>query len=312
MSDRDRLSHLEDQMPDLAAPHPQSKTRALGKGGPQVSALGVGTNKWKQGTNDASVFETYRACQDGGITFFDTAEVYGFGKSERLLGECLRRDGRPATIATKFAPFFFRSSPRHLLKALDGSLKRLGVATIDLYFIHFPQFGDHLELADAMAEAVKAGKVRQVGVSNFSAAQMRRVADRLARANVQLAANQVHYSLLHRNPESNGVLEACREIGATLVAFFPLARAKLTAASGGTNSRQQALQDLLARVAAAHNATPGQVALNWLLARDPCVIPIPGASHAGNAKQNLGALDWTISAEEFTAIDVASTKGASS
>ena len=294
-------------MPDLAPAHPQPRTRALGKDGPQVAALGVGTNKWQQGKNDATVFETYRTCQDGGITFFDTAEVYGFGKSERLLGECLRRDGRPATIATKFAPFFFRSSPRHLLKALDGSLKRLGLATVDLYFIHFPQFGNHLELADAMVEAVKAGKVRQVGVSNFSAAQMRRVADRLARANIQLAANQVHYSLLHRNPESNGVLDACREIGASLVAFFPLARSKLTASAGQKDSNMQSLQDLLVRVAAAHNATPGQVALNWLLARDPCVIPIPGASHAANAKQNLGTLDWTLSAEEFSAIDVASS-----
>ena len=294
-------------MPDLAATHPQPRTRALGKGGLQVSALGVGTNKWRQGKNESAVFETYRTCQDGGVAFFDTAEVYGLGKSERLLGECLRRDGRPATIATKFAPFIFRSSPRHLLKALDASLNRLGLTSIDLYFIHFPQFGNHVELADAMAETVKTGKVRHVGVSNFSAAQMRRFANRLARVNIQLAANQVHYSLLHRNPESNGVLEACREIGASLVAYFPLARAKLTAASGGKNSRLQALQDLLARVGAAHNATPGQAALNWLLARDPCVIPIPGTSHAGNAKQNIGTLDWTLSAEEFAAIDVASS-----
>lgn len=293
-------------MHDQAAKPPQPRTRPLGKGGLQVSALGLGTNKWKQGKNDAAVFETYRACQDGGITFFDTAEIYGFGKSERLLGECLRRDGRPATIATKFAPFIFRSSPRHFLKALDASLDRLGIARVDLYFIHFPQFGDHVELADAMTEAVKAGKVLHVGVSNFSAAQMRRIADRLARVNIQLAANQVHYSLLHRNPESNGVLEACREIGASLVAYFPLARGKLTAAFG-KNSQLQALQDLLARVAATHNATPGQVALNWLLARDPCVIPIPGASHAGNAKQNIGTLDWTLSAEEFADIDVASS-----
>jgi len=156
---------------------------------------------------------------------------------------------------------------------------------------------------------VQAGKVHHVGVSNFGATQMRRIADRLARTNIQLAANQVHYSLLHRNPESNGVLEACREVGASLVAYFPLAGGKLAAASGGRNARLQALPDLLARVAATHNATPAQVALNWLLARDPCVIPIPGASHSNSAKQNIGALDWTLTAEEFAAIDVASGGG---
>lgn len=293
----------------LAAADPRPRTRLLGKTGLHVSALGVGTNKWQQGKNDAAVFETYRTCLDNGFAFFDTAEIYGFGKSERLLGECLRRDGRPAMIATKFAPFIIRSSKRHLLKALDASLNRLGVASIDLYYIHFPQFGNHFELADAMAEAVQAGKVRHVGVSNFGATQMRRIADRLARTNTQLAANEVHYSLLHRNPESNGVLEACREVGASLVAYFPLARGKLAAASGGRNARLQALQNLLARVAATHNATPAQVALNWLLARDPCVIPIPGASHASSAKQNIGALDWTLTPEEFAAIDVASGGG---
>jgi aryl-alcohol dehydrogenase-like predicted oxidoreductase len=293
-------------MPDPAGTHPQTKMRALGKTDLNVSALGVGTNKWQQGKNDAAVFETYRTCQDSGVTFFDTAEIYGFGKSERLLGECLRRDGRPAVIATKFAPFVARSSPRHLLKALDASLNRLGVKSIYLYYIHFPNFGDHNALADAMAEAVKSGKVRHVGVSNFDAAQTRRIADRLARANVPLAANEVHYSLVYRKPESNGVLAACREVGASLVAYYPLGGGKLTSASGGGNARLEALQNLLARIAAAHSATPGQVALNWLLARDPCVIPIPGASRAGNANQNIGALTWTLSADEAAAIDAAS------
>ena len=163
-----------------------SRTRALGKTGLQVSALGVGTNKWSKGSNDEAVFETFKTFQDGGISFFDTAEVYGFGKSERLIGDCLRRDGRPATIATKFMPFIARSSPRHLLKALDASLARLGVSTVDLYYIHFPYpFADFDALADAMIEAVKAGKVRHVGVSNFSAEKMRRIADRLGEVAVE-------------------------------------------------------------------------------------------------------------------------------
>jgi aryl-alcohol dehydrogenase-like predicted oxidoreductase len=286
----------------------QTKTRALGKTGLQVSALGVGTNKWSQGSNDEAVFETFQTFQDAGISFFDTAEVYGFGKSERLIGDCLRRDGRPATIATKFAPFIARSGSRHLLKALDASLARLGVSAIDLYYIHFPYpFADFNELADAMIEAVKAGKVRHVGVSNFSAAQMRRVADRLSRSNIPLAANEVHYSLLARKAESNGVLDACRELGASLIAYFPLARGRLTRPPAqGKTGRLETLQTTLTDIAQAHRASPSQVALNWLLARDPCIIPIPGASTVKNAKQNIAALDWNLTGDEFAAIDAAS------
>ena len=286
----------------------QPRTRALGKTALQVSSIGVGTNKWSQGSNDEAVFETFRTFQDAGINFFDTAEVYGFGKSERLIGDCLRRDRRPAIIASKFAPFIARSSPRHLLKALDASRARLGVETIDLYYIHFPYpFADFDSLADAMIEAVKAGKVRHVGVSNFSAAKMRRVADRLARANIPLAANEVHYSLLARKAESNGVLDACRELSASLIAYFPLARGRLTSPPAqGKAGRLETLQKTLTDVARNHGASPGQVALNWLLARDPCIIPIPGASKAKNAKQNIAALDWSLTGDEFAAIDAAS------
>jgi aryl-alcohol dehydrogenase-like predicted oxidoreductase len=296
------MNKLSDPSPDAS----QARLRELGKTGLKVSALGVGTNRWRAGANDAAVFEAYQAAQDGGISFFDSAELYGRGQSERLLGECVRRDGRGAVIATKFASLPLRQSPRHLLKALDGSLARLGVKTIDLYYIHFP-IGDLVALADAMIEAVKAGKVRSVGVSNFSAAQMRRVADRLARANIPLAANEVNYSLLARKPESNGVLEACRELGASLVAYFPLGRGSLAAApdKGG---RLAALQKLLGSIAQAHRASPSQVALNWLLARDPCIIPIPGSTRAASVRQNAGALGWTLSAEEFAAIDKASRR----
>ena len=281
-----------------------TKTRALGRSGTLVSALGVGTNKWAAGKNDASVLETYRACQDGGISFFDTAEIYGFGKSERLLGDCIRQDGRTAFVATKFAPVPFRSAPRHLFKALDGSLARLGTGAIDLYYLHFP-VGDVVALADAMAEAVKQGKVRHVGVSNFGADRMRRFADRLGQAGIPLSANEVHYSLAARKPEKNGVLEACREIGASLVAYFPLAMGRL--ARPADPSKATPLQQAVAEIAEAHQASPSQVALNWLLARDPCVIPIPGASKARNAKQNIAALDWTLTGAELGRLDEAAT-----
>ena len=283
--------------------------RPLGKTGLEVSALGVGTNRWRQGVNDGAVLETYKALLDGGADFLDTAEVYGFGKSERLIGDCLRKDGRPAVVASKFAPFIARTSPRHLLAALNASLARLGLAALDLYYVHFPfPFADFDGFADGLAEAVKSGKARHVGVSNFSADQMRRIADRLARSNIPLAANEVHYSLVHRQPETNGVLDACRELDVALVAYFPLASGRLTAgAEAGKDPKLATLQRTLAEVGQAHQASAGQAALNWLLARDPHVIPIPGASKAHHAKENLAALGWKLTDDEFAAIDKASS-----
>jgi aryl-alcohol dehydrogenase-like predicted oxidoreductase len=282
--------------------------RPLGKTGAEVPAIGVGTNRWSYGANDAPVMETYQALLGAGGGFIDTAEIYGFGKSERLIGACIRKDGRPVFVASKFAPFIARTSPRHLLAALDASLARLGLASLDLYYVHFPfPFADLDGFADGLAEAVKSGKARHVGVSNFNADQMRRVADRLARSGIPLAANEVHYSLAHRNPETNGVLEACRELDVALVAYFPLASGRLAAAPDAAKpDKLDAVRRALAEVAQAHQATPGQAALNWLLARDPRVILIPGATKARHATANLAALDWQLTDEEFAALDAAS------
>lgn len=282
--------------------------RRLGKTGVEVPAIGVGTNRWSYGANDTPVFETYQALVGAGGGFIDTAEVYGFGKSERLIGDCIRKDGRPVFVASKFAPFVARTSPRHLMGALDASLARLGLASIDLYYVHFPfPFADLGGFADGLAEAVKSGKAKHVGVSNFNADQMRRIADRLARSNIPLAANEVHYSLAHRNPETNGVLEACRELDVALVAYFPLASGRLAAAPEAAKpDKLDAVRRALAEVAQAHQATPSQAALNWLLARDPRVILIPGATKAHHAKANLGALDWGLTDEEFAILDAAS------
>jgi aryl-alcohol dehydrogenase-like predicted oxidoreductase len=151
-----------------------------------------------------------------------------------------------------------------------------------------------------------------VGVSNFSADQMRRVADRLAKSDIPLAANEVHYSLLHRQPETNGVLDACRELDVALVAYFPLASGRLAAPpADGKPDSAAALRRTLADVAQAHQASASQVALNWLLARDPHVIPIPGASKAAHATANLAALAWSLTDAEFAAIDAASKPAAS-
>ena len=282
--------------------------RRLGKTGIEVPAIGVGTNRWSQGGNDAPVFETYQALIEGGGGFIDTAEVYGFGKSERLVGDCLRKDGRPVFVASKFAPFVARTSPRRLTAALDASLARLGRESIDLYYVHFPfPFADLNGFADGLAEAVKSGKAKTVGVSNFNADQMRRIADRLARANIPLAANEVHYSLAHRDPETNGVLDACRELDVALVAYFPLASGRLAGPPAeGKADKLDAVRRALAEIGEAHQASPSKAALNWLLARDPHVILIPGATKAHHARANLAALDWSLTDEEFARLDAAS------
>jgi|SRR5579871_3673165 len=280
-------------------------TRPLGKTGLSVSAIGVGTNRWRKGANDAAVAETWRALRDGGVDFIDTAEIYSFGKSERAIGDVLANEPGPAFIASKFAPFIGRMSGKKLLAALDRTLARLGRKTIDLYYIHFPfPLADLDALTDALAEAVKSGKARAVGVSNFNAERVRRAAERLARANVPLAANEVHYSLLHRHPERNGVLEACREVGASLVAYFPLASGRLTRAPDTAKpDKSDALRRVLMEIAEKHQASAAQVTLAWLMARDPLIIPIPGATKAAHARANIGALKVRLSDDEFARID---------
>ena len=198
-------------------------TRPLGRTGIDVLPLGIGTNKWRRADREA-VLETYRTIHNAGPCMIDTAEIYF---SERVVGDCLRAGPTRAVIASKFRPFPGRTSPRRLMSALDGSLARLGLKTIDLYYVHYPlPLIDVGVFAEGLVEAVKSGKARAVGVANFNADQMRRIADHLARAGVPLAANQVNYSLLRRAAES-GVLEACRELDVALVAYFPLASGRL-------------------------------------------------------------------------------------
>jgi aryl-alcohol dehydrogenase-like predicted oxidoreductase len=289
---------------------PQEGSRALGASGLRVSPLGLGTNKWAIGQHDAAIQETFRVATAAGVTFIDTAEIYGAGKSERLVGACLRQATQPVVVASKFAPFPTRLTARQFMRALEASLRRLGLETLDLYFIHFPFTLLRVErLMDCMAEAVKAGTVRAVGVSNFSAQQMRRAAARLARYQIPLAANEVHYSLLHRQPETNGVLEACRELEVALVAYRPLEGGQLlgsSAESTGDSSEHGRLLPTLHTIARQHEATVGQVALNWLLRRDAHIIPIVGATSARHATDNATTLSWTLSDEEFGAIDRAS------
>jgi aryl-alcohol dehydrogenase-like predicted oxidoreductase len=285
-----------------------SHSRGLGASGLAVYPLGLGTNKWAIGQHDEAIFEVFRASMDAGVNFIDTAEIYNFGRSERLVGACIRRASQPVVVASKFAPLPTRLTSRQFMRALDASLRRLGLQRLDLYFIHFPFTPLSVErLMDLMAEAVHAGKIRAVGVSNFSATQMRRAAARLARNEIPLAANEVHYSLLHRQPEGNGVLDACRELNVALVAYRPLEGGQLTGGSvleaARGSSEHGTLPEMLRAIAQQHDVTVSQVALNWLLRRDEHIIPIVGATSAHHAAENATALTWELSDEEFRAID---------
>src|ERR687893_2373986 len=300
----------------------------------KVAPLGVGA--WAWGTSRlwgygkeydrSDVGRAFRASMAEGVTLVDTAEMYGNGASERIIGEMLREGGFEGTpvIATKFAPLPYRFSAKSLLSAVDKSLKRLGIETIDLYQIHFPTPILKIKsLMDALAETVKAGKVRRGGVSNYDADQMKRAHNRLASHGVSLASNQVEYSLLQRAPETNGVLEACRDLGVTLIAYSPIAKGLLTGkyspggdtpaglvrrmgrAFGERNLKKvEPVVNILREIGAAHNKQPAQVALNWLITQKH-TFPIPGAKNERQARQNAGSLGWEMTGEEAEKLELA-------
>jgi aryl-alcohol dehydrogenase-like predicted oxidoreductase len=278
--------------------------RPLGRSGISAPALGVGTNRWDaSGPDQARLRDTLAAAVDAGMGFFDTAEGYSAGRSEVALGEAARADGRPVLLASKFAPLPYRVSTVQFASALDKTLQRLGRDSLDLYYLHFPSsprgVGTWMR---AMARAVKTGKIRAVGISNCTVTQMRDAAGVLARYGIPLAAHQVHYSLLHRTPETDGVLDACRQMDVALVAYRPIGQGALSAGSPAGSVRP-ALAGTLRDVAATRNATAGQVALAWLLKRDDHVIAIPGATAPEHVRENSGALSLDLSQAEFDAIE---------
>jgi aryl-alcohol dehydrogenase-like predicted oxidoreductase len=251
-----------------------------------------------------------------GVTLFDTAAMYSGGASERRVGELT--EGTTALVATKFPPRI-RSTDAELPTALSASLTRLRRRRVDLYQHHFPtRRVDIPALMGLMADAVEAGQVRAVGVSNYSADQMRLAARVLADRGVPLASNQVQYSLLHRRPETNGVIEACRELGVTLVAYQPLASGALTGKylSGprprglrrfspyfrrASTERVAPVVALLREIGDRHDRTPAQVALRWLV-ENPLVLPIPGAKDGTQAAANAGALTFELTSDEVGAL----------
>ncbi len=252
-----------------------------------------------------------------GVTLFDTAAIYANGASERRLGELAR--GRDVLIATKFpGTLFFRTE--HMPKELEASLARLGKSSVDLYQHHFPYNTAAIpRLMELMADAVRAGKVKAVGVSNYSAEQMRIAHAALAQRGIPLASNQVEYSLLHRQPEVNGVLDACRELGVTLIAYQPLASGALTgkyvAGDRPTGLRRfmgsfrgkgleavAPVVALLREIGGRYSKGPAQVALRWLIENES-VLPIPGAKNGKQAADNAGALSFSLTPEEIEALN---------
>jgi len=277
---------------------------------------------WQYGQThgDEDCRAAFEVSLQAGIRFVDTAEVYGSGRSERLLGQFLKETDQPVLVATKYFPFPWRLQKKSLIRALRGSLERIGIESVDLYQIHQPYSLRPIEnLMEAMAEAVKEGLTRTVGVSNYNQSQMLRAYSALARKNVPLAANQVTYSLLNREIEKEGLLARCNELGVRVIAYSPIEKGLLTGKYSVENPppgiRGQRYASLLPKIGALlklmtaigqeHGGkSKAQVALNWCICKGS--MPIPGAKNAEQAEENAGALGWKLTEEEVAKLDEAS------
>jgi aryl-alcohol dehydrogenase-like predicted oxidoreductase len=302
-----------------------------------IPALGVGTwawgdaKTWGYGTYDAAltgdtITEAWSASIDAGATFFDTAEVYGDGESERIIGGLLAADPERAAkvqLATKFMPVPWKLNVRSaLLASLRASLERLGVERVDLYQIHGPiSLRGHGALAEALAAAHQEGLVRAVGVSNYSVSETKKFDAELRKRGLRLATNQIEFSLLRTAPEKSGLLDTCRELGVVPLAYSPIGQGRLTGKYSASNpppssrnfsahpmEQVDAVVAELRRVGEANGGkTPSQVALNWIIAKG--AVPIPGAKNREQAEQNAGALGWLMSDADVAALDAVALEG---
>jgi aryl-alcohol dehydrogenase-like predicted oxidoreductase len=284
----------------------------------RVSPIGVGTNSWGTGAKpDPEMKPVFEAALAAGINFFDAAEIYSMGGSERTLGLCLAPAPESAVVATKFMPMPWRLRKFSLTDALKASLERLHLIRAGLYMIHFPFPPVAIETwMDALADAVEFGLTRAAGVSNYDEEQMRRAHAALAKRGIPLASNQVEYSLLARGPERGGLLAACRELGVTLIAYRPLCSGLLSGKYTPANTPPGArgllynraylkkiapLLKVLRETAKRRGKTPSQVALNWLICKG--ALPIPGAKSARQAQDNAGAMGWRLEEGEVAGLD---------
>ena len=297
-----------------------SETRFL-----HVIEMGLGAWQWGDRVvwqyghdyGQDEVRQAFQASLEEGIRFVDTAEIYGNGRSERMLGQFLKETDQPVLIATKFLPFPWRFGKGAFPRALKGSLARLGVESVDLYQIHGPTPLMSIDtMMEGLAECVKEGLTRTVGVSNFGQSRMLAAYSALARHNVPLASNQVHYSLLNRTVEKNGTLARCKELGIRLIAYSPIEKGLLTGKYSvdspppGSRSRTYTallpkigpLLKLMTEIGQDHGGKSNtQIALNWVICKG--ALPIPGAKNAQQAQENAGGLGWRLSEAEVQKLD---------
>jgi aryl-alcohol dehydrogenase-like predicted oxidoreductase len=307
------------------------KTRTLGSSGLEVSAIGFGcmglNYMYGDGLSQDDAVALIRQAVERGETFFDTAEVYGPYTNEEIVGEALKPVRDQVVIATKFG-FNIRdgeiagvnSQPDHIRSVCDASLKRLGVDQIDLFYQHRVDPSVPIEdVAGTVKALIVEGKVKHFGMSEPAAATLRR-----AHAVQPVTAVQNEYSLWTRGPETNGIFAACEELGIGFVAFSPLGRGFLTGAmakdtvfsehdfrkrqprfSPAALDKNQALVDLLKRIAAEKHATPAQVALAWILGQHPWITPIPGTTKLRRFEENIAAADLELTEADLADIQTA-------
>ena len=300
-----------------------SETRFL-----HATEMGLGAWQWGDrvvwqyghGYSDEEIRQAFRASLEEGIRFVDTAEVYGSGRSERMLGQFLKETEQAVLVATKFFPLPWRFGKGSIPRALKGSLARLDVESVDLYQIHWPTPLISIDtLVDGLAECIKSEMTRTVGVSNFNQSQMLAAYSALARNDIPLASNQLHYSLLNRTVEKNGTLARCKELGIRLIAYSPLEMGLLTGKYSvetpppGSRGRMYPsllpkigpLLKLMTEIGQDHGGKSNtQVALNWVICKG--ALPIPGAKNAAQARENAGGLGWKLTEEEVAKLDEAS------
>jgi aryl-alcohol dehydrogenase-like predicted oxidoreductase len=309
--------------------------RTLGANGPEVSAIGLGcmtmTGGYSETPDRQEMVSLIRKAVDLGVTFFDTAEVYGPFVNEELVGEALSPFHGQVVIGTKFGNLFgptgdrlsLVSRPEHIKQAAEGSLKRLKVDAIDLFYQHRVNPDVPIEeVAGTVKDLIKDGKVKHFGMSEAAAGTIRR-----AHAVQPVTAVQSEYSLWWRRPEEE-VLGACEELGIGFVPYSPLGKGFLTGTVTESTSfdakndirstiprfepdalkQNQAVVDLLASIAHRKGATPGQIALAWLLAQKPWIVPIPGTRKVHRLTENIGAADVELSTDELTEIEDAASK----
>ena len=288
-------------------------------------SLGIGTWAWGdkrvwgygKDYSDRDLKGAFESCIAAEINFFDTAEVYGFGRSEELIGQFIREQHARIVVATKFMPFPWRAGRKSLNAALERSRRRLGLESVHLYQIHWPLHVRSLNsLMDDLANVVKEGFTLAVGVSNYSTDQMKRAFERLAHHGIPLASNQVEYNLLHRHPEKSGLWKTCNDLGVKLIAYSPLAMGVLTGKYSSSHKLNgyrgirynrflteiEKLIGLIREIGQSHGGkSPSQVALNWTISKG--TFPIPGAKNAQQAIENSGAQGWRLTEDEIRAIE---------